>query len=50
MVYITADNEAQLWQRIQDTTNNIRGDEEVMQRVCFNFLRRIHFCISVNGR
>lgn len=43
------DNEEQLWQRIQDVTNNLRADEEVMQRVHFNFLRRIDLCIRANG-
>lgn len=50
IVYMTpVDNEEQLWQRIQDVTNNLRADEEVMQRVHFNFLRRIDLCIRANG-
>ncbi|XP_066148942.1 uncharacterized protein [Euwallacea fornicatus] len=49
MVYMTTvDNEEQLCQRIQDAINNIRNDEEVMQRVHFNFLRHINLCIRAN--
>lgn len=43
------ENEEQLWQRIQDAINNLRGDEEVMERIHFNFLRRINLCMRENG-
>lgn len=42
-------NEAQLWQRIQHAINDLRGDGEILQRVMFNFLRRINLCMRVNG-
>lgn len=43
-------NEEQLWRRIQDATNDIRNDEEVMQRVLFNLIRRLNLCMDVNGQ
>lgn len=51
IVYNTpVNNEEELWQRIQEATNNLRGDVEVLQRVQFHFLRRIDLCIHENGR
>lgn len=41
--------EEELWQRIQVAIDNFRGDEELMQRLHFNFLRRINLCTNVNG-
>jgi hypothetical protein len=45
----TPDNAEQLWQRIQDAINILKDDGQVLQRVCFNFLRRINLCIRENG-
>jgi len=50
VVYKTpVDQEEQLWQRIQDAANALRADEEILQRVHFNFLRRVNHCMRVNG-
>ncbi|XP_066262388.1 uncharacterized protein [Euwallacea similis] len=39
----------ELWQRIQNAVNDLPGNDEVMQRIQFNFIRRINFCVRVNG-
>lgn len=45
---VRIDTRQQLWARIQEAVNNV-GNEETLQRVQFNFLRRLHLCIQENG-
>lgn len=50
MVYSRPVNtEEELWARIQNATDTLKNDAEMMQRVQFNFLRRINLCMRVNG-
>lgn len=42
--------EEQLWQHVQDETNNIRGEKKVMQRDHFNVFRRINFCVRASDK
>ena len=43
------DNEEELLRRIQNSTNVLKQDVEMMQRVQANFLRRIHLSVHENG-
>lgn len=50
MVYSNPVNtEDELWARIQNSVNILRLDAEMMNRVQFNFLRRINLCVQENG-
>lgn len=50
MVYSRPVNEEpELWRRIQDAVVILRNDVEMIQRVQFNFLRRVDLCIRMNG-
>lgn len=41
--------EAELWARIQNVSQIIRNNAQMLQRVQCNFLRRINLCIQENG-
>lgn len=41
--------EDELWARIQNVSQSIKNNAEMLQRVQFNFLRRINLCIQENG-
>lgn len=50
MVYSRSVNtEEELWGRIQNGVDMLKNDAEMMQRVQFNFLRRINHCLQENG-
>lgn len=39
----------ELWARIQNASQSIKNNAEMLQRVQFNFLRRINLCIQEDG-
>lgn len=43
------DSEEELHRRILNAANSLKNNAQTMQRVQFNFLRRINLCIEENG-
>lgn len=42
--------ETELWRRIQEAADTIRNNAINLQRMHFNFSRRINICLAENGR